>query len=266
MAPSPEQTLTLRYTRRHNRIRIAAATAIGKAWDTLAGPDERSAERFATAAAVLSRAAQAETAASLDGYLALLLDAEPFGIDPAAVSGAEVRSGADPFDVYLRSIITVRAALAAHTAFTDAMSQGRTRATSTAQTDVALTQRAAMSQAAEASDIDGYRRVLTGASCAFCAAASEQDYRSGDLMPIHDRCDCGVAPIIGGRDPARSLNAQQVDALTSTSSDEAAARHLIVGEDGDVSLPAIAVHEHGELGPVLGDAGHEFSGPGDIAA
>lgn len=246
--PSREQVLALRYTRRHNRIRLAAATAIGKAWDELAGVDERAAQRFATAAAVLSRAAQTETVASVDGYLALILETPPIGLNPDTLTGPAVRAGAEPFDVYLRAIVTARAALAAHTLFTEAMTQGRNRAMAAVQTDVALAQRASMAETAEAVDeINGYRRVLTGASCAFCAAAADQEYRSGDLMPIHDRCDCGVAPIIGRRDPAKALNDTQVANLRETTAGEAEARHLTVDEDGKVHLPQIAVHEHGEL-------------------
>ena len=45
------------------------------------------------------------------------------------------------------------------------------------------------------------------------------------------------------------------------------ARHFRVdGQTGEVILPDVAVHEHGELGAVLTDAAHDFTGPGDIAA
>jgi len=45
------------------------------------------------------------------------------------------------------------------------------------------------------------------------------------------------------------------------------ARHFRVdGTTGEVILPEVAVHEHGELGAVITDAAHAFSGPGDIPA
>lgn len=52
----------------------------------------------------------------------------------------------------------------------------------------------------------GYRRVLTGRSCVFCAAAATKVYRRGDLMPLHAHCDCGVAPIYGTGDPGKVVN------------------------------------------------------------
>lgn len=52
----------------------------------------------------------------------------------------------------------------------------------------------------------GYRRVLTGRSCVFCAAAATKVYRRGDLMPLHAHCDCGVAPVYGTADPGLEVN------------------------------------------------------------
>lgn len=254
--PSPEQVLALRYTRQHNRIRTASAAAVGRAWDSLADLDDRAAERFAAAAATLSTAAQAEAAANLDGYLGLLLNASPVGIDLDTVTGAAVRAGAEPADVYLRSIITARAKVSEGGSFVDAMRAGRVRAVSTAETDVALTQRAAM---ASEERIVGYRRVLTGKSCGLCGTASTQRYHSGQLMPIHNRCDCGVAPIMGKKDPGHVINKQLLSDLKKSERFEGTARHLTVTEDGTVELPKIAVHQHDELGPVLTDAAHDFS-------
>jgi hypothetical protein len=45
------------------------------------------------------------------------------------------------------------------------------------------------------------------------------------------------------------------------------ARHFRVdGQTGEVILPEVAVHTHGELGATLADAAHSFTGPADIAA
>lgn len=259
--PSPEQVLALRYTRRHNRILVATSTAIARAWSSLAALDDGAATRFATAAATLSRAAQTETAASLDGYLALLLGSQPLGLNPDDLTGAAVRSGAEPFDVYLRPIVAARVKVSDGMSFSDAMEFGRSSAISTAQTDVALTQRAAMASASQQTGIVGYRRVLTGKSCGICATASTQRYRTGTLMPIHNRCDCGVAPIIGSKDPGQVINQQLLKDLKNAerSATEAQRRHLAVDKDGTIHLPDIAVHEHGELGPVLTDASHDFA-------
>lgn len=269
MASLPrDAALAAAYLAAYNRLRGAAGVAVGRLWDRVASVED--ADTFAELAAAASVAAQTRAAALVDGYLAAMLgllagEGTPVGLED--VTGAAVRAGAEPFDVYQRPTITVRAALAAGKQWEDAMAAGRARAVGTAEMDVALTQRAATLQVVESDDrVVGYRRVLTGGSCALCATASTQRYRNGDLMPIHNHCDCGVAPIIGSRDPGNVINRPLLDDLKATGGDYAKDRRLTVDEDGTVRLPDVAVREHGELGPVLTERADDFAGPDDIAA
>lgn len=276
MAPQREAALVLAYTARYNRLRVGAGLAVGAIWDRHAGLDDQAAAAFAEDAAQISLAAQTAAGHTVDGYLATIITfltgehATPVGIDPSTFTGAAVRPGVTPLDVYLRAVIAARVAVSDGKSFADAMSIGRGRATSTAETDVALAQRAAFTQAA-GERVAGYRRVLTGKSCALCATASTQRYHRGELMPIHSHCDCGIAPIIGADDPGHVINRQLVTDLkhaarTTGNAEYWKTRHITVTDTGDVYLDPAAVHEHGELGPVLARAGHEFTGPGDIAA
>lgn len=60
----------------------------------------------------------------------------------------------------------------------------------------------------------GYRRVLTGKSCSWCARVSTQRYLTADSADFgHPRCDCTVIPIVGTRDPGQVLNRDLLDAL-----------------------------------------------------
>lgn len=43
--------------------------------------------------------------------------------------------------------------------------------------------------------IVGYERVPDGGACVLCLTAAGQRYHSDDLMPIHDKCGCGVEPL-----------------------------------------------------------------------
>lgn len=274
MATRPELALVAAYVVRHNRLRAAAGVAVARLWDRSAGLDDRGADGFATAAAQVAGAAQQQAAVNVDGYFAALLgvmaiSGSPVGVDVEQVTGAAVRAGVEPVEVYRRAIVTARTAVSKGQPYLDAMRAGRDRASATAETDVALAQRAATVQVVEQQDrIVGFRRVLTGASCALCATASTQRYRRGDLMPIHARCDCGVAPIIGDSDPGRVINRRLVNDLkkASPNGDFARDRHITVDDDGTVRLPDVTVRQHGELGPTLTDAHHDFTGPGDIAA
>lgn len=78
---------------------------------------------------------------------------------------------------------------------------------------------------AKTGKIKGYRRVIhpelseTGV-CGLCFAASDRIYRTGTLLPIHNRCKCEVLPIIGKHDPGLDINLS--DAYDLAGSAEAA--------------------------------------------
>lgn len=111
-------------------------------------------------------------------------------------------------------------------------------------------------QVGEVREIVGYRRTLTGRSCMFCAAASTRIYRRGDLMPLHAHCDCGVAPVLIGADPAFALNAQVLSNLKAKGK-AYWKQSGFVDNDGnpidptDVPESAAASVDHPEVGPVL---------------
>lgn len=59
----------------------------------------------------------------------------------------------------------------------------------------------------------GWKRILTGASCEWCALVSTQIYRSADSASFgHDRCDCTVAPV-GDSAEGRVVNRPLYDEL-----------------------------------------------------
>lgn len=43
-------------------------------------------------------------------------------------------------------------------------------------------------------EIVGYRRVYDG-GCKYCLEAAQLMYHSGNLMPLHEHCGCGIAPV-----------------------------------------------------------------------
>jgi hypothetical protein len=114
---------------------------------------------------------------------------------------------------------------------------------------------------AAAEDVTGYRRVIhpelsKSGTCGLCVAAADRIYHVDDLMPVHSGCQCSSLPIVRGRgDPARIFNGADTTELYrrvlaaagSTAADK-------------LKNTRIRVSEHGELGPVLHDAGHRFRG------
>lgn len=95
--------------------------------------------------------------------------------------------------------------------------------------------------------ITGYRRVIhpelsrTG-TCGLCIAASDRIYKWSKLMPIHDHCHCGIAPVTEEHDPGNSLNGIDLATLYDDGGGTSAA-HL--------KKTRYTEEDHGELGTVL---------------
>lgn len=63
-------------------------------------------------------------------------------------------------------------------------------------------------------------------------------------------------------DPAATINRHHLAALQDkVSPQDVENRHLHLDEDGNVVLAEPVVRRHGELGAVLVERGHKFSGP-----
>ena len=259
------------------RLQDGIGVAVGRLWDVFGGVDDKAFEQFPARAAVAVSAAQRQASGLVDSSwsrIAALLGVNlaPLGLQ---LAGADLR-GTDPVEVYRRPVVTARAALADGRSWLDAVAAARARAVSTASTDVSLAQRGAADAWASADRVVGYRRVLSGRSCLMCATASTQRYRHGDLMPIHGHCDCGVAPIIGDHDPGHVINRGLLRDLRKQggSSYWQKSGFVDMTEDGTATVLVggkqrtleVAVHQHGELGPVLTDRRHNFASEGDLAA
>jgi len=249
-----------RYGLRYDSIRRATASGIARLWAQFGALDDL--DGFAVPAAGLTMAARAEVVALVDAYLAFYLDDVTAGLGEVPI-----RNGADPVEVYRRPGITARGKLASGLAFADAMRAAQARAVSAGATDVALAHRAAAAEIMTQKGIAGYRRAVTGASCKLCVTASTQRYHSDRLMPIHNHCDCRIAPIVGDRDPGHVVNRATLDRLKSQGPEYWKSKGFVDADGVPVdpskiaSVTDTAVREHGELGPMLTDAEQHFSGP-----
>lgn len=240
----------VRLSERHrDRINVVIDRAVertGRAWDGLGdwtGPGVEA--RWLALWSPIDEAAVTAAVAATDSYFAVATQQAPLGAE--AVSGAALR-GVDAGEYLRRPLVQVWTALKRGVDWADAVRQGRDRATTLAATDVQLGQRRVAQQWAESGRVVGYRRTLTGRSCVLCALASTQRYTRGDLAPIHDRCDCGVAPIRGDVDPGRVVNRDLLRRV----------------KEADREGGRFEVHQHGELGPVLTREGDRFTGPEDL--
>jgi hypothetical protein len=118
---------------------------------------------------------------------------------------------------------------------------------------------------ANAADVSGYRRVIhpelsRSGTCGLCIAAADRVYSVDDLMPIHTNCGCEALPIVRGVDPARVFNGADTTELY---------KRVLAVAGGQTAADKlkntrVQVSSHGELGPVLHDAGHRFRDQGDV--
>lgn len=142
--------------------------------------------------------------AYLSSYGATLGD--PLLIPEVGYDLADYRQGVTPDDVYMRSVIKARTAISQGMVFQQAMNLAAKSAFARADTDVMLAARKRTSDVLQANKVQGYRRVPDANACAFCLLVSTQRYHARELMPIHTRCHCTVAPIYGSHDPGRVFN------------------------------------------------------------
>lgn len=284
------------------RIRDLAQNAVDGIWSDVAGVSDAELAAFLDQVAPIVRGARLASVEMTSGYVRQTLQLTD-GISPDVADfiaedvANGIRNGAALEEVYARPIITARTALSKGQSYADAMRQGKDRLDTTVATDVQLGMRDAVYEyGRRVPQIRAWRRVLApGKVCGLCVAASTQIYRTGDLMPIHNNCDCGVIPETDSYIP-RDVNQKRLaDLKTYAGTDtyrkktygtdaSGKATHHASGlksvrgwvddegriqygnppEDAKAVLPPTTVREHGELGPTLVDATHEFTGPDEV--
>lgn len=116
-----------------------------------------------------------------------------------------------------------------------------------ADTDAHTAQTAATIDRYKGSKVLQYRRVLhpelskTG-SCGLCIVAADRWYSTRNLMPLHARCKCGVAPAGADYDPGFQLNQEDLQRIYDEAGGNTAK---------DLVNVRVQTVSHGELGPIL---------------
>lgn len=260
--------LLARQTATRAKVLAKVRQVVALHWQNLGSWNDADVARFVDAVTPLVLAGQVQTAAITDVYLASVMTTltgetvAPLGV--AAADLATLR-GVDPVEVYRRPFVEVWTGLKKGQQFADALGVGADRLLRLVDDDLSLAHRSQSSRAYEAHGVQRYRRVLRpyrgGGTCGLCIAASDQVYKSQDLLPIHSRCRCETLPIVGSEDPGRTFNDQDIPNLYAQA---AAQAESLSG--ADLKKVRVQVQQHGELGPVLTEAGAGFTGPSDLAA
>lgn len=217
------------------RLRKATTAIVGRIWAGLPGYDRQNVDQWLSTVLPVVAAGQRQSVALTEAYIARYLDRPPRGIDVEELIGAAVRNGTPPETVYERPFVSVWADLGAGKLFEDAYASGLARATSSAAMDVQLSMRATANAVQNADEgVYGYQRVADGGACAFCLEIDGAYVKSADAFPLHNNCGCGLEPLTAPHPRAAKLPS------------------------------GVAVHQHGELGPVLTDPSHSFTSESQI--
>lgn len=197
-------------------------------------------------------------------------DGSSFRTPPVAyadVTGAALRSGAEPSEVYMRPQMVLNYELSKGATVTAAVTAGGNRLKTLVETDMQLARTSTVSKYGKR---PFYRRVLTGSeNCALCVVASTQRYRKGSLMPIHGHCDCAVEELFGAPDQVidrptlESLHAAIEAQFGGT---DRGAKYLADGNNSYSDfLDLIVTRNDGETGPTLAWRDQHFRGPAEVA-
>lgn len=196
------QTLANTHIETQRRLRELTVRGVAQAWATLPSYDESDVPAFLAIVAPLVIAAQRQSVALTNAYLARALGRQPLPLATEDLIGAALRGGAAPAEVYRRPFVTTWTALKEGKPYDQAVRNGLERATSTAAMDVQLAMRATATDIFEADPkVIGYRRIPNSGACDLCLIAAQNRYTTGALMPIHNHCGCGVSPITAKHDP-----------------------------------------------------------------
>lgn len=217
------------------RLRLLVTGSVEHIWRALPGYDRSNVDQWLSQVLPVIAAGQRQSASLTDAYIARVLGRRPLGIDRAEVTGATIRNGATPEEVYARPFVNVWTGLSKGVAFPDAVNAGLARATSTAAMDVQMSMRATANAVQQADPkIIGYERAADGGACEFCQEVDTAFVKSADAMALHNNCGCGLEPVT------------------------VQSRGQRVGSKGQHGT-RVAIHDHGELGPVLAAPGDNFT-------
>jgi hypothetical protein len=223
------------------RLRQILRDHIGQAWNGLPGHDRANLDQWLSETVPAVLAAEQQSSALTNAYIAAALErSEPFPVAPEQVTGSALRGGVDPSVVYERPFVTLWSLLSEGKPWGEASLAALQRAETLGATDVQLAMRDTLGaiQAAEPA-IVGWERVSNPGACDFCQQVNGAFvYGGSEPLPLHANCGCSAVPVL--RESGRRERTPLPEGL--------------------------AVHEHGELGPVLTAAGDHFMGESEALA
>lgn len=253
------------FTNLFSTLRASMIQQLWAMWFGLDDYRDKSMITFLDSSVPLVEAARDTSATATTTYLSLQLEALGLDFEDIPMEIPVIRGGIPLDEIYSRPFKDVWTGLSKGKELQDAITDGADRLRQLVETDIQLTHtHTSRNILSGRKGVEGFRRVPTGAkTCALCLVASTQRYRSFDLMPIHPGCDCRVAPITSEHSVSQVVDPERLNQI----------HEAIEKQFGMSSKDARKIdyrkillqEEHGEYGPVLVVAKHNFTGPKDLS-
>jgi hypothetical protein len=215
-------------------------------WEALPGMTEAIAWDWAAQVAPVVERAQGLVAGATDSYVSIATGEPAAGLAAEDFSSEKLR-GVPAAELWTRPPREVWWQLSKGAAFVAAMRMGLDRAKDLAATNLQLAHTHAFRLVVPTPT---FRRKTRAGGCDLCVLAAGRPAKASELMAIHAHCHCVAVPVERGADPGP---------MTNPTNRATAAKAEAEGTE-------VAVHEHGEIGPVLGRAGNDFAGPHRVAS
>lgn len=251
------------FTRIFAALRASVVQQLFATWFGLPNYRDSDIDEWMGVALPLIQASEETSAVATTTYLNILMqlagsDGDMDIPDLSEVTGAAIRNGVSPEEVYSRPFKEVWTALSKGQDLQTAIEFGANRLRQLVETDIQLTHtHTSRTLLSGRNDVVGFRRIPTGTfTCALCLVASTQRYHKFDLMPIHPGCDCRVAPIIGDQDPGQVVDQDFLNQIHQAVERQfgMSARDAKAIDYRKIPI----VHTHGEFGPTLAVRGQHF--------
>lgn len=242
--------------RRQTQIREQVRARVLELFDSLPDLHRGRVDSFVASMVPLIEAGQLEIASLSVAHIQAYAEAYELTADALGAGKVAGYRGPTTQAVYQRIGPAMYAELANGVPLATALATVRERLDKMIQTDMQAAKVRGYANGLSAYPaIKRYRRVLNGSeNCMLCVLASTRAYYRDDLLPIHPGCDCGVEPLppneTGYVLDARTV--ERVHEVTANAGYDIGENRSGFVRDGDVDYTKImAVHEHGETGPML---------------
>lgn len=246
------------------KIRTALTATLVRLWRSLDPYRPADVADWSTGAGKATTAARVQSAGTADAYLVAVLSLLGVPSHGRSTPPAPLPRGIPLAEEWARPPAEFRYQRSLGVDEQGAAERALQRAETIGDLDLQTARRDAFrDRLVNAEDVTGWRRVVhpelsAGGTCGLCIAASDRLYRTDELLPIHSRCACSIAPVVGSQpDAGHALNTESLQRLYAEAGGTAAAK---------LKRTRYRVVEHGELGPLLVNGQDAFRGPADVAA